>query len=47
MCEAGVEEARWLTLNLGYRFFYKHPLLDKYKWYWRLEPDIKYFCDIT
>jgi len=28
-------------------FFYKHPLLDKYKWYWRLEPEIKYFCDIT
>jgi mannosyltransferase len=28
-------------------FFYKHSLLDKYKWYWRLEPDIKYFCDIT
>ncbi|RVX71194.1 hypothetical protein B0A52_04768 [Exophiala mesophila] len=28
-------------------FFYKHPLLDKYEWYWRVEPDIKYFCDIT
>ncbi|KAL1976082.1 hypothetical protein VTN31DRAFT_4474 [Thermomyces dupontii] len=28
-------------------FFYKHPLLQKYEWYWRLEPDIKYFCDIT
>lgn len=28
-------------------FFYKHELLDKYKWYWRLEPEIKYFCDIT
>lgn len=28
-------------------FFYKHPLLMKYEWYWRLEPDIKYFCDIT
>ncbi|TLD15107.1 glycosyltransferase family 15 protein [Venturia nashicola] len=27
--------------------FYKHPLLAKYKWYWRLEPEIKYFCDIT
>ncbi|KAF1814834.1 glycosyl transferase [Eremomyces bilateralis CBS 781.70] len=27
--------------------FYKHELLQKYKWYWRLEPDIKYFCDIT
>jgi mannosyltransferase len=29
------------------RFFYKHPLLMKYEWYWRLEPEIKYFCDIT
>ncbi|GFF40926.1 O-glycoside alpha-1,2-mannosyltransferase homolog 4 [Aspergillus udagawae] len=28
-------------------FFYKHPLLMKYEWYWRLEPEIKYFCDIT
>ncbi|KAK0385948.1 hypothetical protein NLU13_7123 [Sarocladium strictum] len=28
-------------------FFYKHPLLLKYEWYWRVEPDIKYFCDIT
>lgn len=29
------------------RFFYKHELLQKYKWYWRLEPEIKYYCDIT
>lgn len=29
------------------RHFYKHPLLMKYEWYWRLEPEIKYFCDIT
>ncbi|SPO03109.1 related to KTR5 - putative mannosyltransferase [Cephalotrichum gorgonifer] len=28
-------------------FFYNHPLLAKYEWYWRLEPEIKYFCDIT
>ncbi|KAF4551149.1 Glycolipid 2-alpha-mannosyltransferase-like protein 3 [Elsinoe fawcettii] len=27
--------------------FYKHELLQKYTWYWRLEPEIKYFCDIT
>lgn len=27
--------------------FYKHKLLQKYDWYWRLEPEIKYFCDIT
>lgn len=29
------------------RFFYKHELLLKYDWYWRIEPEIKYFCDIT
>jgi len=28
-------------------YFYKHELLEKYEWYWRLEPEIKYFCDIT
>lgn len=36
-----------LRSDLNIRFFYKHPLLQKYEWYWRLEPDIKYFCDIT
>jgi mannosyltransferase len=30
-----------------YSKFYHHDLLRKYDWYWRLEPDIKYFCDIT
>jgi mannosyltransferase len=28
-------------------FFYKHELLQKYDWYWRVEPEIKYFCDVT
>ncbi|KAI9687794.1 MAG: alpha-1,2-mannosyltransferase (Kre5) [Bathelium mastoideum] len=28
-------------------FFYKHELLQKYDWYWRVEPEITYFCDIT
>ncbi|KAF2759127.1 glycosyl transferase [Pseudovirgaria hyperparasitica] len=28
-------------------YFYNHELLQKYEWYWRLEPEIKYFCDIT
>ncbi|CCC68767.1 hypothetical protein NCAS_0B06830 [Naumovozyma castellii] len=27
-------------------FFYRHPLLDEYDWYWRVEPDIKLHCDI-
>ncbi|KAH8833878.1 glycosyltransferase family 15 protein [Flagelloscypha sp. PMI_526] len=41
--------------NLGYRnmcrfnsgFFYRHELLQKYKYYWRVEPDVTFFCDIT
>ncbi|CAO3632386.1 unnamed protein product [Cunninghamella blakesleeana] len=28
-------------------FFFDHPLLDKYEWYWRVEPGVKFFCDIT
>ncbi|CAI4036079.1 hypothetical protein SMKI_14G2960 [Saccharomyces mikatae IFO 1815] len=27
--------------------FYKHPLIQKFEWYWRLEPDVEFFCDIT
>ncbi|KAE9377218.1 glycosyltransferase family 15 protein [Stipitochalara longipes BDJ] len=32
---------RW---NSG--FFYKHPFLKNHDWYWRVEPDVHYFCDI-
>ncbi|KAF5391378.1 hypothetical protein D9757_001875 [Collybiopsis confluens] len=27
-------------------FFFRHPLLDKYRYYWRVEPDVKFFCDL-
>ncbi|KAJ2238362.1 hypothetical protein H4R99_000284 [Coemansia sp. RSA 1722] len=27
-------------------FFFRHPLMDKYKWYWRVEPGVKFACDI-
>lgn len=27
-------------------FFFQHPLLDQFKYYWRIEPDVKFFCDI-
>jgi alpha 1,2-mannosyltransferase len=27
-------------------FFYRHELLQKYRYYWRVEPDIKLFCDV-
>ncbi|KAL1995669.1 hypothetical protein VTN49DRAFT_1856 [Thermomyces lanuginosus] len=32
---------RW---NSG--FFYKHPALKGIKYYWRVEPDVKFYCDI-
>jgi len=27
-------------------FFFQHELLQQYKWYWRVEPDIKYSCEL-
>jgi alpha 1,2-mannosyltransferase len=27
-------------------FFWRHPLLDQFKYYWRVEPDTKLHCDI-
>ncbi|KAF8877525.1 glycosyltransferase family 15 protein [Infundibulicybe gibba] len=27
-------------------FFFRHPLLLKYRWYWRVEPSVHYHCDI-
>jgi alpha 1,2-mannosyltransferase len=27
-------------------FFFNHPLLLQYKWYWRVEPDVHFTCDI-
>ncbi|TFL07640.1 glycosyltransferase family 15 protein [Pterulicium gracile] len=27
-------------------FFYHHELLKPYRYYWRVEPDVKFFCDL-
>ncbi|RKF59785.1 Alpha-1,2 mannosyltransferase KTR1 [Erysiphe neolycopersici] len=27
-------------------FFFRQPLMNKYEWYWRVEPSIELFCDI-
>lgn len=27
-------------------FFYRHPLLEGYEYYWRVEPSVEFFCDI-
>ncbi|KAM3424486.1 hypothetical protein BST61_g6490 [Cercospora zeina] len=28
-------------------FFFRHPLMLEYEWYWRVEPSIELFCDIA
>ena len=25
-------------------FFFRHPLLQQYKYYWRVEPDVHFHC---
>ena len=32
---------RW---NSG--MFYKHPALEKYRYYWRIEPKVQFFCNV-
>ncbi|CED85435.1 glycosyltransferase family 15 protein [Phaffia rhodozyma] len=27
-------------------FFYRHPLMMNYRYYWRVEPSVKFYCDI-
>ena len=27
-------------------FFFRHPLMNQYEWYWRVEPSIELYCDI-
>lgn len=27
--------------------FFQHELVKKHDWYWRVEPDVEFFCDIT
>jgi len=28
-------------------FFFKHPLVQNYRWYWRIEPDVHFHCDVN
>ncbi|KAH6901275.1 alpha-1,2-mannosyltransferase [Coprinopsis sp. MPI-PUGE-AT-0042] len=28
-------------------FFFRHPLMLKYRWYWRIEPSVTFHCDVN
>ena len=52
------ESRKWASITYGnsesYRhmcrfnsmFFYKHPIMEEYQYYWRVEPEVNYHCDI-
>ncbi|KAF5376838.1 hypothetical protein D9757_008886 [Collybiopsis confluens] len=41
---SSMEEANMCRFNSG--FFFRHPLMEKYRWYWRIEPNVHFHCDI-
>ncbi len=47
----GVPNVKTLSYHNMCRFFsmyfYKHPLVQKYDYYWRVEPDVQFHCDIN
>lgn len=48
--EQGVQYSEKMSYHRMCRWnsgmFYKHPRLLKYRWYWRVEPQTHYFCEI-
>ncbi|KAH6905132.1 alpha-1,2-mannosyltransferase, partial [Coprinopsis sp. MPI-PUGE-AT-0042] len=43
-CRGSAEYRNMCRFNSG--FFFRHPLMEKYRWYWRVEPDVRFHCDI-
>ncbi|CCX12897.1 glycolipid 2-alpha-mannosyltransferase-domain-containing protein [Pyronema domesticum] len=50
LVENGVQYARMNSYHQMCRWnsgrFYHHPALQNYRWYWRVEPGVHFFCDI-
>ncbi|KAJ3563454.1 hypothetical protein NP233_g8931 [Leucocoprinus birnbaumii] len=50
LADAGVKYAGSISYRNMCRFnsgfFFQHPTMLKYRWYWRLEPDVRYHCNI-
>ncbi|PHH79011.1 hypothetical protein CDD80_5864 [Ophiocordyceps camponoti-rufipedis] len=48
--EKGVQYAQKMSYHQMCRWnsgmFYKHPALDKFRYYWRVEPKVHFFCDV-
>ncbi|KAK9456018.1 glycosyl transferase, partial [Dipodascopsis uninucleata] len=50
LVEDNIQYAKKLSYHRMCRWnsgmFYKHPALKDIRWYWRIEPNTKYYCDI-
>ncbi|BCR89778.1 glycosyltransferase family 15 protein [Aspergillus chevalieri] len=48
--EKGIQYSDKMSYHLMCRWnsgmFYKHPILKDYRYYWRVEPKVQYFCDV-
>ncbi|KAJ1919008.1 hypothetical protein H4219_002267 [Mycoemilia scoparia] len=42
----GATESYHLMCNFQSGYFFRHPLLEEYDYYWRIEPNVEYPCDI-
>lgn len=42
----GASESYRFMCHYQSGYFFRHPLMDEYDWYWRVEPGIKIHCDI-
>ncbi|KAJ7723707.1 nucleotide-diphospho-sugar transferase [Mycena olivaceomarginata] len=50
-----IPKKHWHQPDVPYRniclfnsgLFFRHPLLDKYRYYWHVEPDVRFFCPLS
>lgn len=47
MCRFNSGVSRHCSLLANLQFFFRHPLLEQYDYYWRIEPSVKFFCELS
>lgn len=46
MITYGTSESYRHMCRFNSMFFYKHPIMQEYQYFWRVEPEVSYHCDI-
>ncbi|KAE9404239.1 glycosyl transferase [Gymnopus androsaceus JB14] len=46
LIQEGIIYGESVSYRFNSGFFFRHPLLQEYRWYWRIEPDVHFHCDI-